>query len=348
MSSARNGAPTPAVARRILSLPTLVSFVFAGAFLVFLVFRFDVDLDAVRARLRRADLGLFLLAAAVHYTTFLFRGARWRVLLRSVRTEEERLLPAWHAGAIILMSWFANSITFFRLGDAYRAYAYAEDSGGSFSRTMGTVVSERVVDVALVFLLLLGSAAALLVLPGRHPSPLFLGLALALVAGAGVALGAMLLVRARLVRWLPRPLAAMYERFHHGTVGSLRGSQLPLVLGWGVLGWASEVGRLYLVVQALGLELALPWVVFVTLANALLTLVPVTPGGLGVVEPGVAGLLALTMPVSAAATVALVDRSISYVSIVLVGGAAFFVRQGVRGARRRREARQPQVSVEWR
>lgn len=327
---------SPTLRRRTLSLPTLVSLAVAVGFLFFVVGRFHLDLGAVFERLRHADLGLFLLAMAVHYTTFFFRGSRWRVLLRNVRTGDERLLPAWHAGLIILVSSSANSITFLRLGDAYRAYAYAEDSDGSFSRTMGTVLSERIVDVALVFVLLLGSALAVSALPGRHPSALFLALALALALGGLLGLGVMLLLRERLLRLLPERFSAMYERFHHGVVGSLRASQLPVVMLWGALGWLSEVGRLWLVIKALGLDLALPWVVFVTLANALLTLVPITPGGLGLVEVGITGLLHLSMDQVDAASVALLDRTISYLSVVAFGGLAFLVRHVVKRARRRK------------
>ena len=336
---------SPALRRRALSISTFISLAFAVGFLVFLVFRFDLDLNEIGNRLRNADLKLFLLAILVHYTTFFFRGARWRVLLRNVRTGDERLLPAWHAGLVILVSWFANSITFLRLGDAYRAIAYAEDSGGSFSRTMGTVMSERLLDVAVVFLLLLGSAFMIYTLPGEHPSYLFLLLALGLGLAGVLGLGMMLVFRDRLARMLPKSMAGVYERFHHGVTGSLKVRQLPAAMGWGALGWVSEFTRLYLVIQALGLDLALPWVVFVTLANALLTLVPVTPGGLGVVEAGVAGVLALSMPVADAAVVAVLDRIISYLSVVVFGGLAFFLRQAWRSAQRRKARQQPTVPV---
>ena len=56
-----------------------------------------------------------------------------------------------------------------------------------------------------------------------------------------------------------------------------------------------------------------------TLANAMLTTVPITPGGLGIVEPGILGLLTLSLPRSEAVSVALLDRSISYLSIVILG-----------------------------
>ena len=67
--------------------------------------------------------------------------------------------------------------------------------------------------------------------------------------------------------------------------------RLPLVFGLGVLGWMCEVGRLFFVLKALGVSVALGLVLFVPMANGLLSAIPLTPGGLGIVETGVSGLL---------------------------------------------------------
>ena len=90
----------------------------------------------------------------------------------------------------------------------------------------------------------------------------------------------------------------------------------------------AEVGRLYLVVQALDLDISFPLVIFLTVANSLLTLVP-TPGGFGAVESGVAGLVVRfsTLTGSVAAALVLVDRAITYLSIIVVGAALFIGRQ---------------------
>jgi uncharacterized membrane protein YbhN (UPF0104 family) len=68
-----------------------------------------------------------------------------------------------------------------------------------------------------------------------------------------------------------------------------------------------------------------------TLANSLLTLFP-TPGGLGAVESGVSGLAMRLSSLASSAVVALVlvDRAISYVSIVVVGALVFLLRQAFR------------------
>ena len=310
--------------RRVVSLPTLISFGLAAVLLALLVTRFDIDLGEVWADLRRSDPLFFLLAVAVHYTTFLFRGARWRLLLRNAQGKESHVPGAIHCGRLILLGWFVNSVTWFRLGDAYRAYAYTEDVNASFSRTIGTVLAERVIDMALVFLLL-SIAVLALVAAGIDTSGLFVGLAALLLVAVMLLLVAMRFFRQRLAHLLSPRLKAIFERFYQGTVGSFR--KMPLVGVLGLMAWMSEFARLFFVAKALGLTLAIPMVVFVTLANAILTLVPFTPGGLGIVEPGITGLLGLSLDKGDAIAVVVLDRSISYLSIIAAGAILFALRE---------------------
>jgi uncharacterized protein (TIRG00374 family) len=225
------------------------------------------------------------------------------------------------------MGWMASSVTWFRMGDAYRAYAYTEESGAPLARTGGTILAERVMDVLLVFLLLLAGILLLYSDTDLRPSQtlILVGLALSVLS-----LGALLVMRffrKSLTRFLPRRLQRGYISFHLGTMRSFR--TLPLVLLLGLLGWLSEVGRLYFVVQATGLEVGFGLIMFVMVANALLSAVPLTPGGLGIVEAGIGGLLALAVSAEEAVSIALLDRSISYLSVVIFGIVALVYHQRV-------------------
>src|SRR5205814_7231733 len=107
---------------------------------------------------------------------------------------------------------------------------------------------------------------------------------------------------------------------------------LPLLFGYSLLVWAVEAGRVYFITRALRLDmLPLSMVLFVALAGALLTTLPLTPAGLGFVESGIAGVLILVESLGithgvgkdTATAVAILDRSISYWSLVLVGFLAY-------------------------
>jgi uncharacterized membrane protein YbhN (UPF0104 family) len=67
--------------RRFLSPQTAISFLALGGVLALLLTRFDIAWGQTWDLMRGMNLGWFALAIAVHYTTFYFRGARWRMLL---------------------------------------------------------------------------------------------------------------------------------------------------------------------------------------------------------------------------------------------------------------------------
>jgi uncharacterized protein (TIRG00374 family) len=136
----------------------------------------------------------------------------------------------------------------------------------------------------------------------------------------------MRLLGGRIRGWLPARLQSKYGLFEEGTLQSFRG--LPVLGVETVLIWVCEGLRLYFVLAALGIPDVYPAVpLFVSLAGALLTTVPITPGGLGFVESGLVGLLLLAggldlidgITPAVALSVALLDRSISYGSIVVFG-----------------------------
>ncbi len=313
------------IKRRALILPTLVSLGLAGAFLYFLATRFDVNLNATWTQISAGNPWYLVLALVVHYTTFFFRGARWRLLLRNTQTQDTATPGVFYCSQLVLLGWFANSVAWFRLGDAYRAYLYREERAASFSRTIGTILAERVLDAILVALLLLVSI--LLLFGGTAGAAWYVvGIALVLAVLLVVALGVLKLARERALRLLPGWLGERYLRIQEGALGGFR--QILPVTVLGLLAWLSEIARLYLVAQALGFDLGLPLITFIVLASSLLTLAP-TPGGFGAVESGVAGLLLRlsTLSVPAAAALVVVDRAISFISIIIVGAGLFLARQ---------------------
>ena len=328
--------------RRVISVPALVSFLVAGGFLLFLVTRFDVDLHVTWQQVRSADPWLLVAAFAVHYTTFLFRGARWRLLLQNsadISGDREPVPGILFCSRAVLLGWFVNSIGWLRLGDAYRAYLYREEYDAAFSGAIGTLLAERLLDVVLVALLLLAAAPFLVGEAGGGSAwALVTGIAGLLVVLLAVLLVALLRLRTFLLGILPEYLASRFERFLAGAA-TVRHKPVHTT-GLGLLGWAAEMGRMYLVAMALGFDLSVALIVFLTLANSLLSLVP-TPGGVGAVESGVAGLavrLAALAKESATALV-LVDRFITYISVIIVGAVVFAVRPVL--ARRRGAGSRP-------
>ena len=327
--SENNDAPLELSGR--LRLRSALGFVVAFGIIVFFVSRLELDPEAIWNTVRGADPWLYAAAFLAYYTTFPLRALRWQILLKSADVARDRPLPTLRSLAgIIYLSWFANCLIPAKLGDAYRGYEIKQRTGASFSAAMGTVVAERAFDTVVLASLLVSS----LLFIGRLEGPQadvadkMLLIAGTLVGLCVVGLAAMWFLRERVHRLLPKRIQLAYLRFQDGILGCFR--KAPSGAAVTVAVWCTEAARMFLVIQALGLGLSFPHAVFLSLANALLTVVPFTPGGLGLVEAGMIGLLMLAgVTKEEAVAAALLDRSISYWSIVAFGSVLFLFRRKI-------------------
>jgi hypothetical protein len=325
------------IRKRVFSLPTLLSFLIAIAFIFFLATRFEIDWGETWANVRAMNPWLYLTGFLCYYASFWFRGLRWRIIARNagIRDAGDGHLPSTNKlASLILIGWFVNSIAWLRLGDAYRAYGLSEESGRAFSWSLGTVLAERVMDMALIFALILAAVVTLALTVGSVGTGLIVAASFLMAFALGALMLFMRVYGSRVARFLPVRLQRSYGRFHEGTLGSFK--QLPALTALGLAGWVLEMARLYFVTQALGIDLNVLWVIIAALGHAILSSVP-TPGGVGFVEPGIATLLTLTHRIERhdAVSVTLVDRSITYLSVIAVGGIVFLVRQIMLSRQRR-------------
>jgi uncharacterized protein (TIRG00374 family) len=184
----------------------------------------------------------------------------------------------------------------------------------------------------LLFTLLVISV--LVAFSGQLPSAILLIMQAGLVL-VGIVIAGLMVMRnlsGFISRFVPRRFRAHYALFEQGTLGSFRA--MPLVLTYSILGWSIEAGRLYLVCLSLGLTGLSPAIVlFVALASALLTTLPITPAGLGFVESAIVSILLLAasfglapgVDENMAASVAILDRVISYWSLIVTGIVLYFI-----------------------
>jgi hypothetical protein len=320
------------LARRALNWKTIASVIFAFVVL-FLAFRtLGVNLGRTWTLILQANLGFLALAFGAYYLTFPIRGFRWRYILGRTGTH----VRFRDATEILFLSWFVNCVVPAKLGDLYRAYLLKGNEGASASRTVGTIFIERIADIIVIFGLAL--AAGYWSFRGRsRPEVDLIFLIGFVVAFALVVLVVVLRVWGHGVgRFLPARLASLWERFHEGSTGALTLSALPVIGIATVSIWLLEGARLYFVIQALDLPevgLGISASVFVALAAALLTAMPLTPAGIGFVEAGIAGaLLIYGVGKDPAAAVALTDRGISILTVILLGGLLYLVSDKVRRA----------------
>ena len=225
-----------------------------------------------------------------------------------------------------------------KLGDVYRAYLLKINTPVSLSRTFGTVFIERILD--LFAIAILGLAAGFWSFRTGLPEGVQFVAALGIVVVVMLAVGLLTLrnLGRRILGWLPLPhrVLELYGKFEEGVFGAVGVRALPRLIVLTVFIWSTEGLRLWLVVQALGFpdaNLGISGAFFVALIGSLLTAVPLSPAGLGLVEAGMVGVLvaAYGLPVTEATTIALVDRVISVFSIILFGSIVYAISGKRRG-----------------
>jgi hypothetical protein len=309
--------------RRLLNLPTIGSVVF-GIVLLFLLFRVVLNVDFGRTfeLMGTANIGLLMAGLVAYYLTFPLRSLRWWFVLRNVGTR----VPYPAATEILFLSWFVNSVVPAKLGDLYRAYLLKGNYGASISRTVGTIFIERITDLVVIFGLAL--AAGFWSFRGRQRPELdALFLAGFIFAAILVALVVVLRSHGHLVtRFLPERAQELYERFHEGSTGALRPGVLLVIGLITAVVWMLEGVRVYFVIRALdiGLDLGISSSIFVALVASLLTAIPLTPAGMGFVQAGIVGALALYGVSGEAATaVAVTDFLLATLSVIVLGGLLY-------------------------
>ena len=293
------------------------------------------QLSKVPELILAANGWLVLAAFLIFYAGFPLRGLRWSILLRGTGMR----VPVKDSTEIIFLSWLVNCVVPAKLGDVYRAYLLKINSTASLSRTFGTVFIERILD--LFCIALLGLAAGYWSFRDGLPPAIQVVFAIALVVMAVLAIGLFTMRNfgRRIIvalRFLPHQVLELYDRFEEGVFGALAMHQLPtLAVITGAI-WMTESLRLYFVVQALGFSdvtLGISGAVFVALIGSLLTAVPLSPAGLGIVEAGVIGVLHVAYGVSLpeATAIALLDRVISVFSVIVFGAIAYVLSPKPRG-----------------
>ncbi len=331
------------IGKRLLNWRTIIPLVIVIVALAYFAQKANINPQQTWAAIRTANMYLLLAAFSIYYLSFPIRTLRWRLLLQNAgytKANGIELPKFWKLLEIIYISWFANVIVPAKLGDVYRAYLLRKETGLPASRTFGTVIAERLLD--LIVLLLLFIPAVMISLHENLPPQLQAGLkiALAVVIAGIVGLCLLRLFPAQIGRLVPKRFRGYYNHFQEGTLGSFR--RVPILAPLTVAVWACESLRFFFIALALNLIGGSPLhilsaALFIALGEALLTVVPFTSGGIGLVEGGMLAMIALfTSERNLAAAAILTDRTISLFSILALGFIVFMIAFGRQAAKQNR------------
>ncbi len=307
--------------QRFLRPRTLLSFGLALFIVVFLLTRLDINAGQVWSQIKRTNPLIYGLGFVVFYSTFLLRAVRWEWMLARAGIDKAhgyRMPGMVGMLEIFLLSWFANCIVPAKLGDMYRSYLFKQRSKASFSTTFGTILAERLIDLLVLVGVLAVSGIVVFGsrVPGQAGQTVWVGGAL---VGCGViGCGALWFARDHVEQRLPERFQKHFGRLHDGIFEVLR--RPGAFSGISVVVWLAEGLRVFLVAWALGSQISFSTALLVALMSSLLTIIPFTPAGLGVVEGATIGVLRLVgVDDSTAVAIALLDRVIGYWSIIAIG-----------------------------
>ncbi len=118
-------------------------------FLLYLAFR-DIDTEGVWNDLRHARYGWLALLLPLGLLSHLFRAWRWKLLIRPLGYDP----PLSHTFYAVMSGYLAN-LALPRLGEVARCGSLTRTDRIPFDKLIGTVITERIVDMLILMLLTL-------------------------------------------------------------------------------------------------------------------------------------------------------------------------------------------------
>jgi glycosyltransferase 2 family protein len=245
----------------------------------------DVKWAQVGSALRQANYLLLIPSLALLGLLFTLRTVRWNMLLYPLQNLRfSRLFGS------ITVAYLINNTLPFQLGDLGRAYLLGELEGVRKSRTLSTVIVERIIDVLTL-------VALLLVLVPFIGVPSWLAIPAAILGVSFLLLGSVALVAALRRHWIiaivnhlpafvPEKVKTRLESSAHSAVDGLSVLSNPWrftrVIALTIVQWMVSAAALYLVMMAFDLHVGFDAAIFVMIVVSFGFLIPASPGSIGV------------------------------------------------------------------
>lgn len=292
-------------------LKNVAPFILGLLLIAVLLYRFNPEV--VFSTIISASISYILLAVMVYAITFIILTMRWRMIIRSMG-EDLRFLSAYQAfaGGMII-----SDLTPGRIGEFSRPFLVRDRV--DLGRGIASVAIDRYADILTILILGL-SGMAFQIQEGIYPILAHLTI--------------LFIVIFSLAFWFKRRLIINQI----GRMGSLRVSRIFCSLDEALndmadirslmlksvlltaVAWITHALRIVLIAKSIGYDAPIMMLFFFQPLISALAIIPLTFSGLGIVEGGLAALLAgLGIPVAAGISIALIDRIITMAFHILVG-----------------------------
>jgi hypothetical protein len=284
----------------------------------------NADFDEVWSVLRESNIGLIALAVAAIAGVYVGQAVRWRAIARTPAVSTLRF------GELVVSGVAVNNVLPGRVGDLLRARWLQVDARIPAGRALATVFVDRAFDVLALVVFLAISLP--FVASAEWLRRIAIG-GVALLVVLGLVLVAARFYTRRRSRER-RPHRSFVRRIVRDTleglaepIGRMRAVRLS---GISLAAWAMWALAAWLVGRAVGIELSVVEVVFVTAVINLGVAIPSSPGFIGTYQwLGVSALALVDVATDEALAFSILMQAVWYVPTLLVGGA-LLVRRGVR------------------
>lgn len=256
--------------------------------------------------LSNVSLEYVAIASLMILTTFVFRTWRWSVLLRASGHRVHRDT----AFKCIMFGWLINYLLPARIGDVARGMALKTTEGTPLGVSLSTIVIERAMDMFTLGLILITTLVFF-----AKDTPLFsvavgaLSIAIMLIFG--------LLFVSKYDHVISNRLGSRFKSLRKGITVLNEGLRniyanpqaiiLCLILSMPV--WLFEISSLYFSARAIDFDLSPAIAILAGITAFIAQAIPTTPGGIGIHEGTIAGVLILfDINMSIGTSMALVDH----------------------------------------
>ncbi len=252
--------------------------------LVVLVLAIYADIDAIISVFFKFEWKYIPVIIALTVLNYLLRFYKWDYYLSQLDIHIDK-----KDSAIVFFSGLTMSVTPGKLGEVLKSYLLKQMNGISISRTVPIVFAERLTDV--IGLIILSSFGAVMFQHGEVVLATMLFMIFSIVATIQsrsismylIAFGEKLPVISKFAHHLHELYESAFILFKLRT--------LSVSIGISIVSWFFECVAMWYVLKGFGLDSSILFATFVFAFSSMAGAVSMLPGGLGVAEGSIVGIL---------------------------------------------------------
>lgn len=254
--------------------------------LVFLGFSIYADLGTLKETLWRFPWSYFLLALLLACLNYLVRFVKWHYYLGQLQIKLDK-----SDSLVIFLAGLIMSVTPGKLGEVLKSYLLKSQNGTPISRSAPIVLAERLTDFcSLLILISLG------VFTLQYGTSVFIVILVLMLLFLGMASWKRFALAAidftQKLPFLRRHTAKLHTAYE-STYILIAPRRMTVAVGLSLLAWFCECLGFYLVLTGLGAPITLFMATFIYAFATIAGAITMLPGGIGVTEGSMTGLLIL-------------------------------------------------------